>query len=120
LRQWVRIEGGPVSQPIEFELARGGFVLIEVDEDAPEPGVVKATRTGDITTRAIYTFEDALDKVRPAVELLLERMRTLASTPEAIDIEFGIKFGLQAGAVISKASGEANFKVVVRWRRTIE
>lgn len=108
-----------MTRPIEFELSEGGFVLIEVEGDAPEEGVVKAARAGEITTRALLTFEDSLDKVRPAVEALIEKMWTLTSSPHAIDVEFGIKLGFEAGAVISKASGEANFKVTLGWRREV-
>ena len=72
---------------------------------------------GDLVARTDQTLEAALARVQPAAEALLGRFRTLSESPEAVEIEFGISLRAEAGAVIAKGGGEANFKATLRWSR---
>ena len=41
--------------------------------------------------------------------------------PDKLTVEFGVKFGGEAGVpVITKVIGECNFKVVIEWKRSVE
>ena len=42
---------------IEFPLEEGGSIVVEVDEPAPEGGVVRAARPGEVAAKAGQTFE---------------------------------------------------------------
>ena len=103
---------------IEFPLEGqpGATVILEVDE--PEaPGIARAARPDEVAERATDTFEAAVDKVTPAVQSLLEKVRHLASEPDEVSVEFGISFSAAAGAIIAKAGVEANFKLTLVWKR---
>jgi hypothetical protein len=100
---------------IEFPLQDGGSMLVELDEPTPEGGVVKAARPGEIAEKAKETFEDALDKIKPAAQSIIAKLRSLHDEPDEIGVEFGIKLSAAAGAFIASAGVEANYKVTLKW-----
>lgn len=96
---------------IEVPLDDGGHVIIEVDDDAG--GVVKAGRAGEVVARATESLESALESVAPVARAVLAKVREAG--PQQVTVEFGVKLSAQAGAVITRTSGECNFKVTLRW-----
>ena len=98
---------------VEFPLEGGGSVVAEVDEPESE-GAIRAAR-GDTIIKAKETLEEALNKVLPVTKSLVEKLRSIGSKPDEIEISFGVKLNTVAGAVIASASAEANFGVTVRW-----
>src|SRR5215470_7852924 len=103
---------------VEFPLEEGGSIVVEVDE--PESaGTIRAAR-GETIAKAEKTFEEALNKVLPVTKSIVEKLRSIGSKPDEIEISFGVKLNTVAGAVIASASAEANFGVTVRWSRTTE
>ncbi len=109
---------------VEFPLQEGGTLLVEVDEPegyagtTTRGGVVKAARPGEIATRAQDTFEDALDKIKPAAQTIIDKLRALSDAPDEIDVEFGIKLSAEAGAFIASAGVEANYTVTLKWTKS--
>jgi hypothetical protein len=55
--------------------------------------------------------------VQPAVQGLLTQLRSLAETPEQIQVEFGLQLSAEVGAFVAGASTTGNFKVSMTWRR---
>jgi hypothetical protein len=105
---------------IEYPLKDGNLVLIEVEE--PERPVNPAMRgvqvpSHEVVERATQTFEDALDKIKPAASAIIAKLKELKTPPDQIGLEFGIKFSAKAGAVIASAGAEANFNVTLTWKR---
>jgi hypothetical protein len=110
----------PLSTLVEFPLQEGGTVLVEVAAPAPSLDDREVTRglgASAVATRATETFEAAFDRVRPAAEAVVEGFRRLASSPDEIDVEFGIRLSAEAGAIVAQVAGEANFTVTLRWKR---
>ena len=101
---------------VEFPLEEGGSIIIEIDE--PETGgTVRAGREETIE-KARETLEQALNKVLPATKTVLEKLRTMASRPDEIEVTFGVNLSTQAGAFIASTNAGANFGVTVRWTET--
>jgi hypothetical protein len=105
---------GLVTRLIEIPLDAGGSILVEVDE--PTHPLVRGGRE-DVIERAGDSFETVLDRVRPAYAAVLQRFSDVAEGPEEISLEFGLKLTAEAGAIIAKAGGEANFTISVTWRK---
>lgn len=105
-----------MKQLVEFALDDGTTVLVEVDEPESE-GIVRAGRAGEIVEKVQYTFSEALDKVKPAAETIINKLRNLDVTPDEIQVEFGIKLSAEAGAFFASASTEANFAITLSWKR---
>lgn len=105
-----------MKQLIEFELEEGGSILVEV-EASEETGMVQAKRGGEVVQRAQQTFEEAMDKVRPAAQAIIHKLRALHDPPDEIEVEFGLKMDAKAGALVAAAGVEANYKVTLTWKR---
>ncbi|MDP1624703.1 MAG: CU044_2847 family protein [bacterium] len=101
---------------IEYPLEDGGSVIVEIDNDNQLSGSVQASRgTESIVTKAKQTFDNALERIKPAANVIIKKLRGLTDAPDEIEVEFGIKLGAEAGAVIATTSMEANYKVVLKW-----
>ena len=101
---------------IEFPLQQGGTMVVDVDEPEPAGGVVKASaKPGEVAEKAKETLEDALDKIKPAAQSIIDKLRGLTDEPDEIGVEFGIKLNAGAGAIIASAGVEANYKVTLKW-----
>ena len=99
---------------VEFEIAEGETILVEVDE--PEEGsLVQAAKPGEMIVQAQISFSEALDKMKPAINLVIQKLKGITDRPDEIAVEFGLKVGAQAGVVLAAAGIEANYKVTLKW-----
>jgi len=108
-----------MAQFIEFAVGGGQSVLVQVEDSTAGP-VTRGIGTSSITTHASQTFEEAISRVRPAAEAIAAQLRSLASAPDEVGVEFGLELSAQAGAFIAAASTRANFTVSLTWRRLAE
>ena len=100
---------------VEFKLPNGETVLVEVDATIDEMGPAARTR-GDVIEKAQETFEAAIGKVKQTAGALVETLRDLAASPDEIQVEFGFKADVKGNFLVASASGEANFKVALKWK----
>ena len=77
-------------------------------------GLVRAG-AGDVVGRATERFDEAISQVVRMGQAAIARARAATTPPDAIDVELGLKLTAKTGFVIAESSGEANFKVVLRW-----
>ncbi|MFL6137920.1 MAG: CU044_2847 family protein [Frankiaceae bacterium] len=102
---------------IEFSMDERSGSTIVIETDEPEaPGITRAARPGEVAERARETFEQAVARVAPAAEAVVQQLRSSVSTPDEITVGFGISFSAAAGAFIAKAGLESTFNVTVSWR----
>jgi hypothetical protein len=100
---------------IEFELD-GQPVYVET-EISGQQGIDLVSRGGDDEPeKADFRFTDAVARIKPAAEAVLNAFREM-NTPDEIALEFGLKFTAKAGAVfVASAGSEATFKVALKWK----
>lgn len=79
--------------------------------------MVKAVRGEGVPEKAHQSFEAALEKIRPAAQTIIAKLRALHDPPDEIEVEFGLKMSAEAGAFIAAASTEANYKVTLTGKR---
>lgn len=107
-----------MKRMIEVPLESGSSMLMEVELDENEQqGMVPAARAGEMAAKARQTFEEALDQVKPGVDAIVEKLRSMSVRPDEMEVTFGLKMSAEAGAFIASASTEANFTVLLRWNR---
>jgi hypothetical protein len=99
---------------VEFPVAGGGFVLVEVSRSS---GVVTRGGPGGVFARAQQTFEEAVSRIQPAVQGVVEQLMALAQRPDEVTVEFGIDLHAEAGAFVAAAGSTANFTVTLTWRQ---
>ena len=103
-----------------FVLPDGNSIVAEVDDESFDTSRVMrggVLGSSEIVVKANESFETALDRVRWAAEGLLDRLTSLASPPDEVEVDFGVKLNAETGAVIAKAATEANFKINLKWTR---
>ena len=57
--------------------------------------------------QARESFEQAVARVQPALQGLVSLLRSLADTPDAISVEFGLEPSAEVGALVARASPRA-------------
>jgi len=113
--------GGVVmSYLVEFPLEDGTSLLVESGGSGPGERVTRTGRPSEVIEKARLTFEEALDRVQPAAAIVLRKLRSLAESPDEVEIEFGLKLSAEAGAFIASTGVEGNYKVTVKWKRVLE
>jgi Trypsin-co-occurring domain 1 len=105
-----------VERLIDFGLEGGGSVLVEVDASADGPALRGGPATPSIG-QAAETLEGALGQLAPATRAVLAQLRSLAESPDEIEVEFGVRLSAEARVIIAKGTGEANFRVALRWSK---
>lgn len=106
-----------MSELVEYELADGTRVLVEVEETRVAGPVTRGGRRLEEVVKADGTLEQALRRIGPVTVAAFDQLRQLADPPDEIDIEFGVKLHADLGAIIARTGGEANFQIALRWRR---
>ena len=103
---------------IEFPLANGGLIVFEIDESGRDLERVAAFRGTEYGERGNETFEEALAKIKPAADVIIDTLRTLNNSPDEVEVEFGMKMNLDYGVVIAANSSESNYKVKLAWKHS--
>jgi hypothetical protein len=104
-----------MTELVQFELADGGVVFAEVNDD--EPGIQRAGLSDGFAVKATANLEQALDGVRGAANATLGKLRDLAREPDEIEVQFGVRLNATAGAVIAKTDAEGHLQVRLVWKR---
>ena len=105
-----------MTRLVEFPLDDGSTMIVEVAESEQE-GLERVSRGGDIILRAQVTFENSLDKVKPAAQFILDKLRSLHDSPDEIEVQFGINLSAECGAVLAAAGVTANYSVKLTWTK---
>ncbi|MFC9619388.1 CU044_2847 family protein [Streptomyces sp. NPDC056930] len=93
-----------------------GIVKVQIDEAAD--GLVQVARPGQVVARATRSLNDMLAGIRPVAENFVDGFRDMARQPDEIGVEFGLSLSAEADVVISRTTGQANFKVTLTWRNS--
>ncbi len=101
---------------VEFPLEDGSSILVEVEENEAG-GIIKASRADDAVTKANKTFEEAMDKVKPAASAIIAKIRGLSDAPDEVEVQFGLKLSAEAGAFVAATGVEANYTVTLKWKK---
>ena len=101
---------------IEFELD-GLPVYVEAEMSETEEGMRRVGRGSgeDGTEKATAGFTEAVARIKPAAEVVLNAFREMNS-PDEIELEFGLNFSAKAGVVFAATDSSATFKVSLRWK----
>ncbi|GHH88856.1 hypothetical protein GCM10018793_70090 [Streptomyces sulfonofaciens] len=93
----------------------GGVVKVQVrDVDDSLVPVGRGERAG---ARAVRSFGQLLDTVRPVAESFVERLGGMRLAPDEMALQFGVSLSSEADVVIASTAMEANFSVTLTWNR---
>jgi hypothetical protein len=105
-----------LSQLVEMPLEQGGSILVEVDDSRAGP-VTRGGRVDDAVVKAGESLEHVLGQIGPAVRGIVGQLREAADWPDEVEVEFAVKLSAGANVIITRTTGEANFRIALRWSR---
>ena len=97
-----------MNKLIEFNV-QGGTVIVE-SQDAAGGSVVRGTGFAQLTEKVGRSLEDTLSVIRPFANAALAAVRDLSTETATAEIEFGVKFDVKLGVVLS-ASTEGTLRI---------
>lgn len=107
-----------MKQLVEFALTDDEVIIVEVDATTSGRSQMRGVNQPQaIVEKATVSFDQALNKLKPAASAIISKLRELAESPDEISVEFGIKLNAAAGAVVASASVEANYVVKLLWKQ---
>jgi hypothetical protein len=102
---------------LEFDLPSGGAVLVEAEAPTGGP-VTRGVFGAEQVVKAAETLDDVLGRLRTLVEGIGAQLSAASSSADEFEVEFAVKLSADAGFVIVRTGGEANFRVAMRWTRS--
>jgi hypothetical protein len=97
--------------------AEQDVILIEFE---PRPGLRQVSFSPEnLAEKSAQALDKAMSTVRLMGQRVTETVKgiNVADRPSKVELEFGLKFDAEAGALVAKASTEAAFKVVLTWEQ---
>jgi hypothetical protein len=104
-----------MSELVAFTASDGNVLLVEVAE-RPSAGTVRGLRPAQVLEAAQQSCEEVVDNIAAPAQAIAARLAATEYVDE-VEIEFAVRLTAEAGVVITKLVGEANFRVVLRLRR---
>jgi hypothetical protein len=101
---------------VRFPLEDGASIVVEVE--AGDRGAVRRGRGVDERIQeAGETLEGVLARAAPVAASVVAKLREQGERPSEVEVEFGVKLSAEAGVVIARTAGDANFRLVVKWAK---
>src|SRR5436305_7414448 len=100
-------------QIIPVDLGDDTYVFVEVEPSEIENAV--DIGLPEVSHGAKETFAAALDHVLPVADIIVQKLRSLSSHPEEVEVTFGVNVGAEANAFIASSTLNANFSVRLAW-----
>jgi hypothetical protein len=89
-------------------------ILIEIE---PKAGVkTVAIRPESLSEESAKAIDSVMNTIYNTATRINTTIEALAVKPSEVEVNFGIKAVAETGAIIAKASGEANFGVKITWK----
>ncbi|MEV7645183.1 CU044_2847 family protein [Streptomyces rubiginosohelvolus] len=102
------------KQLLEFVMEDGEIAVFEVDRSELSQDLQLASDSSDgLAVRAREHLQSTLASIQPVVRHVRDAVAQVS--PEAVEVEFGIKLGGETGVIFTKGTAEANFTVRLSW-----
>ena len=95
---------------IELPIDDDQTIFVEVDDE----GLVHAGAR-DAIEKAAQRLDDAINRVVTMGQRTIEKARSADEAPSEVSVELGLKLTAKTGFVVAETTGEAQFKVTLKW-----
>lgn len=99
----------------KLETAPNVFTDVAVEVRDAAVGQQQIGRAGDVVEQATMTFNQVLGQLTSLSSSLMNALREVA--PDKVDVEFGVKLSATSGVIVASGTGEAAFKITLKWER---
>jgi Trypsin-co-occurring domain 1 len=102
-----------------FTTEDGSEIRFDVDgeSDRYDGEVTRGLRHAEVTERAVMSFDDVARNLSGPLRTVVAAIRQAAHDVDELEVAFGVRFSVSAGAIISQVGGEANLSVTMRWKK---
>src|SRR5437899_724717 len=90
----------------------GATVLVESEISETGKKVVAAKRQ-----KGGKKFHEIIDVIKPISKSIIDTIDQMPRKPDSATAEFGLKFSVEGGVILAKASDEASLTVSLTWNR---
>ena len=101
---------------------------IRIDENAPiiidfpqKAGVrTVSLKFDDITEKSANAVQSVMNHIHNMARHVTDSVAQLKQKPSEVEVSFGLKFDIEAGAIIAKTGTEASINVTLKWENKKE
>ncbi|MFD4602224.1 CU044_2847 family protein [Streptomyces sp. NPDC058464] len=106
----------------------GGSITVQVGETellvetVPVSGTQATSRVGDAAQGVRDAFvraQNAIVEVATSTIAVLDQAGRRAARPDALEVEFGLKFSAQGNVIVAGSAGEATLRVKLTYNRPV-
>ena len=78
----------------------------------------RVTRSGDsLSGKAKHKLESAMNVIKAVGDNVIQTAKSIAQHPDELEVKIGLKFSVEAGAIIAKTATEGNLEVTIKWKK---
>ena len=70
---------------------------------------------GKVIQKAKEYFDDKMSQIKAFASSVAKTIENIDGKPNEVEVEFAVKFGAEAGVIISSISSEANITIKLKW-----
>lgn len=93
-------------------------ILVEFPE---QPGVRSASLADlsaeDLANKSSMALDSAMGTIQGMARRAIDSVKKLSDPPDKVELSFGLKLDIEAGALVAKAGTEAAINVKLVWER---
>ena len=95
---------------VELPIDDGETIYVEVSEEG-----LQHTGPRDTVEKVQQRLDDAIERVVTMGRRSIEKARSSVEPPQEVQVELGLKLTAKTGFVVAESTGEAQFKVTLKW-----
>jgi Trypsin-co-occurring domain 1 len=100
---------------VEYPVADGSSILVEVNVPTAETTLVPAASPGQLIGKAQESLGEALERIVPAANAVITKLHALSDAPDGVEVTFGVKLTGGTNVIFASGEVEANFIVKLSW-----
>jgi hypothetical protein len=93
-----------------------GFDIMIETPEGDKIGLDAYSNNGSVAIKSSEMFQESLTLIENVTNSFVKKISGLENPPQEFEVEFGIVFKVDLGAIIAKTSAEGNFKVSLKWK----
>ena len=103
---------------VEFPIEGGNSIFVEVEESTSEQIDDRIGIGDDLVEKAKQSFEQAIAKIEPVANAIINKVRNLNQPADEVEVKFGLKMSAELGAVIASGKTELNYEITLKWKQS--
>jgi len=105
-----------MTEPVAFAGKDGSVLLVDVADGGTPARAVRGLRPSEVVEAARQSLEDVVDNIAAPAQAIAGRLAATEHIDE-VQVEFAVRLTAEAGVIVTKLVGEANFRIILKLRK---